>query len=268
MKKIFYYFSFLMICSCNCDQGNVNTTETTGYEVTFPDGKKNTVVTQPSQPTQNSGGLRKIKGEDENGKELDSETRDLLSAKKDYVEKGGVVPPTNPALGNGSNLTALKNKLPVACNLIDLKWLEKEVKSPEDILTSNSTAANNPNVNACFFKWDNGILPNCGIFLQIMENPVPDEVENYATYFIQGKLSGGEMDLNNNNYKYEKYDVVGISGAYSGEQGKFFWQISPERLFMLAFNTGQSKKTEKGYADAIAKHVMSNYENYLKSESK
>lgn len=266
MKKIWYYFSFLMICSCNCDQGNINSTETTGYEVTFPDGSKKEAKreTNPTADTRPSSGAIAER------KPVSAEAGRLLADKGDYVEDRGVVSPRNPinTKVNQQQLTALENVLPVACELLETEWLEKEMKAREDILTTNSTAANNPNVNACFFRWDNGILPNCGIFLQIMENPVPDEVENYATYFIQGKLSGGEMDMSNTNYKYEKYSTVGIAGAYSAEQGKYFWQISPERVFMLAFNTGLSKNTEKAHADAIAKHVMGNYEKFLKTQSK
>ena len=265
MKKIWYYFSFLMICSCNCDQGNINTTETTGYEVTFPDGSKKEVKSQNNSTTT----AQPVQRAPEARKPVSTEAGQLLADKGDYVQDRGVVSPKNPIKSAAtSGLTALKNVLPVACELLETKWLETEMKAREDILTTNSTASNNPNVNACFFRWDNGILPNCGIFLQIMENPVPDEVENYATYFIQGKLSGGEMDMSNTNYKYEKYNTVGIAGAYSAEQGKYFWQISPERVFMLAFNTGLSKNTEKVHADAIAKHVMGNYEKFLKTQSK
>jgi len=131
----------------------------------------------------------------------------------------------------------------------------------ENISKTNSSSSRNPNVNSCFFKWPNGLIANSGIFLQLSENPLPEEVTDYATYFIKGKLEGGEMDMHGENYKYIPYDHIGTAGAYCAEQGKYFWQISPERVFMLAFNTGNSASKEKRWADAISTHVMEAYAN-------
>jgi hypothetical protein len=275
MKNIWYYLSILMICSCNCDQAGINTTETTGYEVSFPDGRKNSVNTQATQPVPSRDNNPMNPNVERPSREVHIAEADkskpaghLLSDKTDYTEDRGVIKPVNPQRGpdQPTNLTALKNVLPTACELLDIKWLEKQMSAKEDILTTNSSSAKNPNVNSCFFRWDNGIIPNCGIFVQVMENPVPEEVENYAHYFIQGKLEGGEVDMSGTTYKYQKYDKVGIAGAYSDEQGKYFWQVGPERLFMLAFNTGLSKSTERKHADAIAQKVMASYEKFLKTQ--
>jgi len=184
-----------------------------------------------------------------------TKVKELEKYQVDQSRVKKATPPPAPA----NVKTALNNVLPEACKLIDIKWLEKLVEAKEDILVTNSTSAKNPNTNSCFFRWSNDLMPNSGIFLQIVENPVPDEVSNYAHYFVKGKLESGETDMSGNKYEYIPYKTVGIAGAYSAEQGNYFWQVSEERVFMLAFNLGLSSKKEKRYADAIAKHVMSRY---------
>lgn len=250
MNKFLAYFALLIFASCTCgDQGSFTQVPTTGYVVTFPDGRVNTY----EFPNGRTLGGDKVKpqGQTQLKRQQAPTPPSPVTKKPTPVVKREAVP--------SNQRTPLNNILPSACKLIDGDWLKNLVKTKEDIKITDASTANSPSVKSCFFKWPDSDMPNSGIFLQIIENPVPAEVSNYGNVFIQGKLKSGETDMSGTTFKYNPYKEVGIAGAYSTDQGKYFWQVDPERVIMLALNLGLSSRKQKSYADAIAKHVMSNY---------
>jgi len=274
MKKYLWMLSFLLVFACKCDSGKVSTTVkptkvTRGQKVTEEakafnkriaeekraEGKRNGMTDGRSNTKMESGSTLDGKGSPADmKKEMDKEDY--------YVDNKSVKKPGAAQPNAKSN-----QSIPKSCDLLGEAFMTKEFKIKDGLMINDASNAKSPSVKSCFFRWDNGVLPNSGIYLQIMGNPVPDEVDDYASYYIKGKLEGGEMDLSGANYPYKKFDTVGDDGAYSAEQGRYYWRVSKDYVFMLAFNLGLGSKTEYKHAVKVSKEIMKNYKDLQKMKS-
>ena len=116
-------------------------------------------------------------------------------------------------------------------------------------------------ITACFFKWDDPSTPNAGILVQIMTNPVYDEFPQYVSMYVESKLKEGEMAMGQETpFKYKKFEAAGIDGAYSFEQGRFYWAGDANYMFMLAFNV--SAFDEDDMVDAAEDIIESIHKNF------
>lgn len=263
MRKYLWMLSFLLVFACKCDSGEVSISErkatrtTNGKTVTDEARAFNERVAKEKRAEGKRKGMSDGRGDERGGKGMESSSTlgGEMGEKEDYYVENNVVKQSDNSGPQGK----VDSKMPSSCDLLGEAFMTKEFKIKDGILINDASNSKSPSVKSCFFRWDNGVLPNSGVYLQIMGNPVPDEVTDYAVHYINGKLEGGEMDLSGANYKYSKFDVVGDAGAYSAEQGRYYWRSGNDYVFMLAFNLGIGSNTELKHAKKISKEIMKNY---------
>ncbi len=276
MRKYIWMVSFLLVFACKCDSGEVSST-TEEPKKAVPGQKKvteeakafNERVAKEKRAEGKRKGMTDGRGSKDmesgstlDGKASDGDAKSGMGKEDYYVDNKAV-----KKAGNNRPVTTTNQSIPKSCDLLGEAFMTKEFKIKDGIMINDASNAKSPTVKSCFFRWDNGVLPNSGIYLQVMGNPVPDEVDDYASFYIKGKLEGGEMDLSGANYQYKKFDTVGDDGAYSAEQGRYYWRVGKDHVFMLAFNLGLGSKTEYKHAVKVSKEIMQNYNDLQKMKS-
>lgn len=257
MRKYIWMVSFLLVFACKCDSSQVSTTAETPVKKESAKVADNVKAPQREIDTRNASRGAEGKVGTVGGRSLSENEMKKEMEKGDYYVDNAAVKVQDNSKPQGN----VDDSLPASCALLGEAFMKKEFKIADNLMVNDATNVKSPAVKSCFFRWDNGILPNSGVFLQVMGNPVPDEVDNYAVHYIDGKKKGGEMDLGGESFQFKTFDVVGDDGAYSAEQGRYYWRVGTDRAFMLAFNLGMGSNTEYKHAVAVAKEVMKNYNN-------
>jgi hypothetical protein len=155
--------------------------------------------------------------------------------------------------------------IPDPCTLISESSLNTlfGLKNSPEIKSGSKTPR--PAEKSCFFKFGDSNKPNAGIMLQIMTNPYPDEIEDYPSLVVDGKIKDGEQSPYDKTPKrFKPWNEMGDSGCYSYEAGKYHWKIGSKYLFLLAFNTNHTEAQQMQLASTIGKEVMKNFASKLK----
>ncbi len=152
-------------------------------------------------------------------------------------------------------------KIPSACSMITEAEVQKILGTSAPVTLKEAPDPHNDKAKSCFFKWDDINTPNAGILVQVLANPVFDEYPEYIATFVSNKLKDGEMMMGQDTpIKYSEFDADGRPGAYSFQQGRFYWTANNNILFMLAFNVSTlSERNMKNAAEEIAEIVNENY---------
>jgi hypothetical protein len=155
--------------------------------------------------------------------------------------------------------------IPDPCSLISTASLNSlfALKSAPEIKSGSKTPR--PAEKSCFFKFGDSNKPNAGIMLQIMTNPYPEEIEDYPSLVVDGKIKDGEQSpYDKTPKKFKPWNELGDSGCYSYDAGKYHWKIGSKYLFLLAFNTNHTEAQQLQIASTIGKEVMKNFASKLK----
>lgn len=155
--------------------------------------------------------------------------------------------------------------IPDPCALISTASLNTlfGLKSAPEIKSGSKTPR--PAEKSCFFKFGDSSKPNAGIMLQIMTNPYPEEIEDYPSLVVEGKIKDGEQSPYDKTPKrFKPWNELGDSGCYSYDAGKYHWKIGSKYLFLLAFNTNHTEAQQLQLASTIGKEVMKNFASKTK----
>jgi hypothetical protein len=153
------------------------------------------------------------------------------------------------------------NTLPNSCELISESFIAKTIGvSEEAISMKDGTNAASEHARACFFRWDHKGVANSGVLIQIQENPLPDEIDDWAAYYIQAKINQGETNPNTmESTRFKVYKDLGVSGAYNYEMQRYLWRTEDGIVFMIAFNLRASEKEQLSWAKTLGEEIMKNY---------
>ena len=148
-----------------------------------------------------------------------------------------------------------------ACSLVSTNVVAEALGMNNDqIKQSNATpAAENPVQSACFYKWEDFDLPNSGIFIQIIRNPLGDEYPDYISKYVESYRLQGEQGVDEQPVFFKKFEGFGDDGSYSTEAGKYFWRLGEKVSFLVAFNTTHNPAKQYEIATAVAKELTLNY---------
>lgn len=168
-----------------------------------------------------------------------------------------------------SNETKVKMKpkptgaIPDACTLINEPFIGKTISVNSDAITiKDGSISATSTARSCFFRWEHKGVPNSGVLIQIQENPLPEEISDWAAYFIQAKINSGDSDPTSGvNYKYKPVDGIGVKGAYNYDMHRYFFRTEDDKVFMVAFNIRATEQEELSWAKDIGKEVLKNYNN-------
>jgi len=152
-------------------------------------------------------------------------------------------------------------KLPDACSLVDDAFIAKTVGvNPLAVETKDGSNSASQHARACFFRWDHKGVANSGILVQIQENPLPEEIDNWASYYIQAKIQQGETNPSTmESFKFKKLENIGESGAYSYDMHRYLWRTDNDKVFMVAVNIRATEEEELKWVYAIGEELMQNY---------
>ncbi|MBK9253956.1 MAG: hypothetical protein IPM42_00560 [Saprospiraceae bacterium] len=158
-------------------------------------------------------------------------------------------------------------KIPGACEMLTEEWIKTTLGlTLSDVTQKEADDPENKNARSCFFRWEDPSTPNAGIMIQIMTNPVYDEFDQWVSYFVNAKLSEGEVLLGSDEaHKYKKFDAGNLRGAYSYELKRFYWHLGNDYLYMLAFNLEIPESKMVADAKKIAIEVNKNFAAKVKS---
>lgn len=163
-------------------------------------------------------------------------------------------PPVDP-----STLT-----IPSSCSLISAEEVKSIFNAKEDVTLKDATDPRDKFSRACFFRWDDPDTPNAGIMIQLQTNSVYEDYPEYIGNYIANKIENGEMVMGNTQpMKFKKFDAKGRPGAYSFDQGRFYWALDNNYLVSLYFNV--STLDEKGMIKAAEKIVSKVNSNFAKA---
>lgn len=165
-------------------------------------------------------------------------------------------------LQNEKTIDPKKLKLPDACQMIsEVKLKEILNITKSTINLKDATDPQSPNAKSCFFKWDDDNTPNAGILIQLQTNPVFDEYNEYISKFVSSKLSEGETTLGDDKpSKYLKFNAGGVSGVYSFQQARFYWNYGNNYLVMLAMNISTLNESQMvNVAEKMAEEINKNF---------
>jgi hypothetical protein len=180
--------------------------------------------------------------------------------KQKAIEKAqaqGLVKPTG---NNGVHIS--KRGIPNPCQLISVDWLMQNTSlkvKKEATVRSGSKAADTDN-RSCFVQWDYNGDVNSGFLINIMVNPVPEEVTDFPeTYMLAKKMDGESMVGSDKPFPYKKISNLGVEALGCYELGKYYWRQDNDYLFMMAFNMDLSQKEQEKAFMTIAKEVTKNF---------
>mgnify|MGYP000170553833 CR=1 FL=1 len=201
------------------------------------------------------------KGNDQSIKDI---TADNNSAKVKLSEQQET--PTKPQKQK-TNLTISTPKiksdraLPDACTLVNEEFIGKTISVNSDAITiKDGSISATSTARSCFFRWEHKGIPNSGVLIQIQENPLPDEINDWAAYFIQAKIHSGDTDpTGGTNFKYKPFEGIGVTGAYNYEMHRYFYRTEDDKVFLIAFNISATEQEELKWAKAIGKEIFKNY---------
>jgi hypothetical protein len=153
-------------------------------------------------------------------------------------------------------------KIPSACEMIGEAEIQKILNiAGASVNIKEADDPGNMTTRSCFFKWDDPATPNAGILIQILTNPVYSEYPEYISKFVSSKLTDGETMMGSDKPSiFKKFKSGNTIGAYSFEQGKAYWNLNNDYLFMLAFNVSTlSEDKMLQAAEAIVAEVNKNF---------
>lgn len=151
-------------------------------------------------------------------------------------------------------------EVPDACTLLSPAFIASTFGVDAGAITvKDGSSSMNTKARSCFFKWQTD-LPNSGILVQALKNPVAEEFPDWVTYFVKTKKQDGEKSFSDPGvvYRYEDWPVVGDEGAASVDAGKYVWRVGNEMAFMIAFNLSIDAASQRQAAASLAQEVMSN----------
>ena len=92
-----------------------------------------------------------------------------------------------------------------------------------------------------------------------MRNPVPDDLPEWASYYISSKRNQGDkMPDGETSYRYKDFPL-GKAGGYNYDIGRYVWRIDTGNVFMIAFNIQSSEAEQLIWAEKIGKEVEKNF---------
>lgn len=104
------------------------------------------------------------------------------------------------------------------------------------------------NSKSCFWRWGTE-----GIVIQISNNPLPDEVDDWGKRYVNTKKSTGEQMMSSTErFVFTDYDGPGKYNVYNADLGKYYSTKGEELIISLIFNGNMNKKKQL----QIAKQLM------------
>ncbi|HRO07625.1 MAG TPA: hypothetical protein PK047_02085 [Saprospiraceae bacterium] len=123
--------------------------------------------------------------------------------------------------------------IPDPCTLVTDDDIKKLFNVQSKVAHVDISSGLKPNTKTCNFYWDvNG--NRTGIILQIQAHTQDSELNMSPDTYVQDLVNRGmEIRGISERIPYISFDAAGKSGAYSFQQGRYFWAANEKYSFML-----------------------------------
>jgi len=147
-----------------------------------------------------------------------------------------------------------KGELLNPCRAITTREIAELFDIPQESITmsnGNKGKVKEDKSTSCFWRWGNE-----GIVVQISSNPLPDEVSDWATRYMNTKKSNGEKTLGDSNasFIFKDFDGPGSHNIYNREMARFYSSNGEDMIIALIYNGNmEAKKQLRSAQEILAK---------------
>lgn len=121
--------------------------------------------------------------------------------------------------------------------------------------SGNKGTVPNDKSRSCFWRWS-----TTGIMLQVSTNPLPEEVDDWCTRYINTKKSSGEKAVSSpgKQFTYVDFDGPGTENIYNEGLGRYYVTQEEEYIISLVFNGNIGKSKQRKAAKKILDKMYKN----------
>ena len=153
--------------------------------------------------------------------------------------------------------------LPFACDIIKSTKMASILTLEESTLEllDGNRGQTNSNSTSCFYKWNDAVYDDSGVFIQVQRNPVPDELADYVQVSMNNKKFEGERSYDDPNQRYLYQDFTGISvpAIVNRENTRYYFTKGNKYLYSVAFNYPVPAEKMDALFIEIATEMMKNF---------
>lgn len=163
-------------------------------------------------------------------------------------------------LSSSNDKKANNSKIPIPCDMLTELEVSKAFDVSEvDVVETDGKrrSQGNENSKSCFWRWTGG-----GVLVQISQNPLPDEVNDWCTRYINTKKSSGEHNMNGSKsekFLYKDFNGPGKHNVYNEQLGRYYSTLGEDFIVTMIFNGDYSKKKELGLAKELMSSVFGKF---------
>lgn len=106
---------------------------------------------------------------------------------------------------------------------------------PKNILIKNDQYSGDFS-RSCNLKWTDTVEVSTFSILIILEsNPIPGEIDDWATSYLDSRIMNGEKSFpdNGKSIKYVKFDGIDSESAYNAQKRKLYWKINKDYVMAV-----------------------------------
>ncbi len=146
---------------------------------------------------------------------------------------------------------AQKDGIPSVCPLLSPSDIASAFGIEESTVKEsdgNRQSTPNSNSKSCFWRWNDS-----GIVVQISDNPLPEEVNDWGTRYINTKKSTGEkmMSSAEERFLFTDFKGPGKYNIYNPDLGKFYATKGEDLIISLIFNGNFNKRKQLSIATEL-----------------
>jgi hypothetical protein len=136
----------------------------------------------------------------------------------------------------GLTIDPVKLNLYDPCELLTVDRVGSTLQVlPENIMVKPVGNMGDVKAKSCFYKWEDADMPNTGMLLKLMTNPVYDDSPDFLLMTLNSKAQNGEfVPGQKEKVKYKEAYIGKVKVVYSTQN--VYWNIGNNYQFFMAFN--------------------------------
>jgi hypothetical protein len=136
----------------------------------------------------------------------------------------------------GMSIDPVKLELYDPCQLLTRERVGSSLQIlPENITVKPVGNMGDVKAKSCFYKWEDADMPNTGMLLKLMTNPVYADSPDFLEITLNSKVQNGEfVPGQKEKVKFKETYIGKVKIIYSKEN--VYWNIGSNYQFFMAFN--------------------------------
>jgi hypothetical protein len=155
--------------------------------------------------------------------------------------------------------TERSDVLPFACDIFTADEILSILGMEQDMeVLDGNRGSSNTNSTSCFYRWNDDDYGMSGVLIQVNRNPLPDEIPDYVTKYMNNKRWEGENSYDDPNtiFKYSDMEGFDFPVIYNRETYRYYFGIKNTFLCSVAFNYPTTGEVLDEWFKPIARKMM------------